>query len=76
MHNHKHDHCQHTNMGYCSECNVAFCRNCGKEWGQRNWYYRYNPYWANITYTAEDGNTGTHPNITTINNSDSMHVHA
>lgn len=39
--NHKHDHCEHTNLKHCPKCDVVYCVDCGKEWTN----------WSNYTFT-------------------------
>jgi len=70
-HEHTHNHCSHLNMAYCSSCNVAYCEDCKREWGSRNWQYRYTPYWSGLTYTAQE------PDGTiVINNASPVHNHS
>ena len=62
MHDHKHNHCEHSNLKFCAKCEVVHCLDCKKEWGKTVTYphyvypttypYRYDPWPVSVSTTT------------------------
>lgn len=59
MHNHFHNHCNHS-LQYCGVCDVVYCTKCGKEWSatwKLNWYPSWSGTGASDYQVTYDSNT-------------------